>query len=371
MGTLSSWASLALVHHFIVFLASQRANINHFRDYLVLGDDIIIANKSVAEQYCLVCKDYGITIGLPKSFVSNKGMFQFASQNIVKQDNISPLSLKEVLACAGHSYYFGEDFNLAKRMEWLERLLRRGFLNTESIVNFLRPFMTASEYKQFSQSLYQGILPSNRVNLIVSILSKLVLINQDNSFTIDQFMSSLRGNISLFDKTIKFPPSEIKAFFKIYFVYIKENFKSVEASYSSYLRLDNLQSKLNLMIPGTSMVLENGLLNSNSNSMETYMKIRLEFNRILKELYADLEEEKWTVLIEGVEKGERLLSIPKLTRLMELIQELEGLSVRKALFNKVLNSIDTKVPFLTKLQLKLLNDLDSRHSKGTIITIES
>jgi len=371
MGTLSSWASLALVHHFIVFLASQRAQITHFRDYLVLGDDIIIANKSVAEQYCLVCKDYGITIGLPKSFVSNKGMFQFASQNIVKQDNISPLSLKEVLACAGHSYYFGEDFNLAKRMEWLERLLRRGFLNTESVVNYLRPFMTASEYKHFSHCLFQGILPSNRVNLIVSILSKLVLLSKDNSITIDQFMSSLRGNIGLFDKTIKFKPSEIKAFFKIYFVYIKDNFKSVEASYSSFLKLDHLQSKINLMIPGTNLVLENGLLNSNSDSMRTYVKIRLEFNSILKELYADLEEEKWSVLYEGVEEGERILDTPKLSRLMELIQELEGLSVRKALFNKVINSIDTKVPFLTKLQLKLLNDLDSRHSKGTIITIES
>lgn len=53
MGALSSWGMLALTHHFIVQVAANRLGTfpDGFKDYAVLGDDIVIANKAVANVY--------------------------------------------------------------------------------------------------------------------------------------------------------------------------------------------------------------------------------------------------------------------------------------------------------------------------------
>lgn len=59
MGALSSWPSMALVHHVLVqfsaFTADKYSAFQTlefpFRDYMILGDDIIIANEKVAESY--------------------------------------------------------------------------------------------------------------------------------------------------------------------------------------------------------------------------------------------------------------------------------------------------------------------------------
>jgi len=98
MGAYSSWALLALVHHALVQYAARLAgHTAWFRDYLVLGDDIVIASDEVGQKYLDICERYGITVGLPKSLISKKGMMNFASQTLIKDVNISPISFKEEL----------------------------------------------------------------------------------------------------------------------------------------------------------------------------------------------------------------------------------------------------------------------------------
>jgi len=97
MGAYSSWASLAWVHHFLVQLAYlEVGGQEFFLDYLVLGDDLVIANKEVAAAYLQLCEAFGITVGLAKSFTS-VGLINFANKTYWKSDNVSPLSLKEEL----------------------------------------------------------------------------------------------------------------------------------------------------------------------------------------------------------------------------------------------------------------------------------
>jgi hypothetical protein len=98
MGALSSWGALALVHHLLVQYAAWRVGQNSkytFDRYTVLGDDIVIADKSVAAEYLRVCASLGVEINTKKSFVSEKGFFQFAQQNVLNGVNVSPLSLRE------------------------------------------------------------------------------------------------------------------------------------------------------------------------------------------------------------------------------------------------------------------------------------
>jgi hypothetical protein len=52
-----------------------------FRDYAVLGDDIVIADKAVAMSYLQIMRDLGVEINLSKSLISEqKGVLEFAKR---------------------------------------------------------------------------------------------------------------------------------------------------------------------------------------------------------------------------------------------------------------------------------------------------
>jgi hypothetical protein len=110
MGALSSWAMLAITHHWIVQLAAWRAHVikvgTLFKDYAILGDDILIGNKAVMIQYLKILSLMGVEVGLPKSILSpKKEALEFAKRTIIirKDSNnktvnfdISPIPLKEL-----------------------------------------------------------------------------------------------------------------------------------------------------------------------------------------------------------------------------------------------------------------------------------
>jgi len=97
MGALSSWVLLALTHHFVVQLAAFRAGwVVWFPRYVVLGDDLVIFDQQVALQYLRIMEDLGVEINLSKSLISRNGSFEFAKRFIVRSQDVSPLSFKEM-----------------------------------------------------------------------------------------------------------------------------------------------------------------------------------------------------------------------------------------------------------------------------------
>jgi hypothetical protein len=97
MGALSSWSSMALVHHLLVQYAGHICGHRDewYMSYLVLGDDVVIADGNVAYAYQAILASFGIKVGLAKSYISQTGMFNFANQSYVRDNNISPLSFRE------------------------------------------------------------------------------------------------------------------------------------------------------------------------------------------------------------------------------------------------------------------------------------
>lgn len=96
MGAYSSWAMLALFHHLIVFMAWRRSGYKGPLLYLVLGDDVVIANSSIAGNYLLLLEEIGSPINLSKSIISSNGSFEFAKRFICAYDDVSPISWKEM-----------------------------------------------------------------------------------------------------------------------------------------------------------------------------------------------------------------------------------------------------------------------------------
>lgn len=81
IGALSSWAMLALCHHLLVQVAARRVGYKEwFPYYALLGDDIIIAEESVAMAYRTLMEDLGVTINLSKSFEMKSGTLEFAKR---------------------------------------------------------------------------------------------------------------------------------------------------------------------------------------------------------------------------------------------------------------------------------------------------
>lgn len=102
MGAYSSWAMLALTHHFCVQLSAARVygmNCAWFESYALLGDDIVIADKAVAQEYLkLMTTELMVEIQETKSLISNNGSFEFAKRTVVRGKDATPISLKGYLA---------------------------------------------------------------------------------------------------------------------------------------------------------------------------------------------------------------------------------------------------------------------------------
>lgn len=102
MGALTSWAMLAFTHHSLVQWAAFRAGIikpgEWFSDYAVLGDDIVLANSRVSDEYLEILKLLGVQVGLAKSLISKSGALEFAKRFIVGNVNLSPIPIIEIVA---------------------------------------------------------------------------------------------------------------------------------------------------------------------------------------------------------------------------------------------------------------------------------
>lgn len=93
MGAYSSFATFALSHHFFIWLACKRAKKNWKRcPYMLLGDDIVIADDTVAIAYKELLIEWDIPYSREKTHESKIG-YEFAKQIIVNNRNISPFPL--------------------------------------------------------------------------------------------------------------------------------------------------------------------------------------------------------------------------------------------------------------------------------------
>jgi len=118
MGALSSWAMLALTHHFIIQWAHWRVSARNelpytwCSDYAVLGDDVVIVGRELADEYQLIMRDLGVGIGLHKSVLATTLSAEFAKRFVWLGVDCSPISFSE-LAVARRS--LGSALELRRR----------------------------------------------------------------------------------------------------------------------------------------------------------------------------------------------------------------------------------------------------------------
>lgn len=99
LGLLSSFPSFALWHHDIVQFAANWENfhkgrpLRFFKQYRILGDDIVIYNKEVARRYQWLLKRIGLTINLQKSVIGDSvnSQIEFAKRLALRGKEMSSI----------------------------------------------------------------------------------------------------------------------------------------------------------------------------------------------------------------------------------------------------------------------------------------
>lgn len=156
MGALSSWAMLAVTHHYIAQLAaitsanlagekagpfwiSSPVDFATFRlpsvwytGYEVLGDDIVFFEESVGREYLKLMDRLGVPINLSKSVVANNPTFEFAKVTGHRGHHVAAVSWAMFMAQPTIMGRAGIAFSLLQKgivrsnpIRWLETFARQ------------------------------------------------------------------------------------------------------------------------------------------------------------------------------------------------------------------------------------------------------
>lgn len=101
MGCLSSWAMLAVTHHFILQTCAFHVygTRRWFTNYEILGDDLVIFDKEIYLEYCRLMDLLKVGVNPSKSLISdNLDAIEFAKRTGVKGVDVSGLSWKQFIA---------------------------------------------------------------------------------------------------------------------------------------------------------------------------------------------------------------------------------------------------------------------------------
>jgi len=102
MGLYSSWPAMALTNHALVRLAAVKVGLKKFKDYMILGDDIVIFNSNVAKTYQHLLNFINVEVGEFDSIkASPQHCFEMAKRLFREGREIGPLPFRQFQSAFG------------------------------------------------------------------------------------------------------------------------------------------------------------------------------------------------------------------------------------------------------------------------------
>jgi hypothetical protein len=101
-------------------MAAFKAGIDNFKNYCILGDDIVIADDRVASYYLdIISNEMGVKINLNKSVIS-KNIAEFAKKIKGFNINFTPIGPGLILRTCRNIEYIGVLLNEAFKLELVD-----------------------------------------------------------------------------------------------------------------------------------------------------------------------------------------------------------------------------------------------------------
>jgi len=158
MGAYCSWPLMALTHHYIVYLAAKSVDQTGFTNYLLLGDDIVICDNDVANEYRRLLKEFGMEISERKTMVS-KDTMEFVKRLYHKGNNITPLAMAHLKYAQDH-IGFGVDLLDENKARGYDILPNKFF---EMLSNTFYPDRSRSKWWYYQRLLEYYNFPLNLI----------------------------------------------------------------------------------------------------------------------------------------------------------------------------------------------------------------
>lgn len=153
MGALSSWAMLAVTHHFILQVCAHNMYPDYkswYTRYEILGDDLVIFDTKVYQEYLRIMDLLKVGTNPSKSlFSENSSALEFAKRTGLNGLDVSGLSWKQFISCR----------SLSDRIGLVIHFARKGLVSTiPSILNILgtgrgRLILDSSSLKEKDKSM--------------------------------------------------------------------------------------------------------------------------------------------------------------------------------------------------------------------------
>lgn len=112
MGAYSSWPTMALTHHLIVFAAYSRTSKNVPLRYALLGDDLVIQGEEHARSYRSIVDCLGMEVSDVKTFRSFD-LIEFAKRFPFRDTEITPFPVGTLIDASDGFHMISEAFKNA------------------------------------------------------------------------------------------------------------------------------------------------------------------------------------------------------------------------------------------------------------------
>lgn len=151
LGLLSSFPSFALWHHDIIQLAANWENFHNgkplrfFKQYRLLGDDVVIFNTEVARRYQWLLNQIGLKINMTKSVIGDKenSQIEFTKRLALRGKEMSSLK---------HNILSKND--ILSMLDLVELLCKRDFISPDTGHRGLSGILKSEDLRRFQYMLW-------------------------------------------------------------------------------------------------------------------------------------------------------------------------------------------------------------------------
>jgi hypothetical protein len=308
MGALTSWAMLAVTHHFIVQFAAFLVcgKIRWFEDYAILGDDVVIADGPIAHKYLEIMSWLGVKVGIHKSLLSPSGnSLEFAKRYFYNKKDCSAIPLKEVYA---------------------------GTVSISASIELMRKYKTSlSQILAFNHFGYKSL--SKITNPLRKLSGRMRAIILSSLFPVDWTPEAFKDFLSIRSLVQRVPVRE-------------SVFQGLTDSYVSLIRkqiskLDNSMSLLRYLVTVDRTRAHYGIISFDQDPricslLRPYSK---DHNLDLRDMPISNELYSYVILInEFVYRNQYMDTLLKVRELVALINEVDSLS-KIDLFETILSKL--------------------------------
>jgi hypothetical protein len=219
LGLLSSFPSFALWHHDIVQFASNWENIHKgkplrfFKQYKLLGDDIVIFNKVVARRYQWLLKKIGLTINYSKSIIGDQENYQieFAKRLALRGKEMSSIK-----------YNILNKNDILSMLDLVEILYKRDFISPDTGHCGLSQVLKSEDLRRFQYMLWLRASVEPTLNIEYG--------NFTLKLTRDEIIQSIitKRTANIIQKAMEITPLDMETEFPN----LVRNFQSIGVSYN-------------------------------------------------------------------------------------------------------------------------------------------